>query len=153
MRQLALTIRQPWAFAIFEEGKSVENRSWKTDYRGRLWIHTSALSFKLDGSSIKAEEFRTSLAFIGCHGLSKSDYAFFDTTQGSKAFSSIIGSVDLVSCIPPHQPPVNEWHMRGSYGWRIANPVLLERPIPAKGSLGLWDCTKYLLHGGIELCR
>ena len=34
-----LTIRQPWASAIFLAGKDVENRGWTTDYRGRLWIH------------------------------------------------------------------------------------------------------------------
>lgn len=35
-----LTVRQPWASAIFHAGKDVENRSWSTDYRGRLWIHS-----------------------------------------------------------------------------------------------------------------
>lgn len=34
-----LTIRQPWASAIIYVGKDVENRSWTTPYRGRLYIH------------------------------------------------------------------------------------------------------------------
>ena len=34
-----LTIRQPWAAAIIYAGKDVENRSWATRYRGRLYIH------------------------------------------------------------------------------------------------------------------
>jgi hypothetical protein len=34
----ALTVRQPWAWAIFH-GKPVENRSWATKYRGDLLIH------------------------------------------------------------------------------------------------------------------
>jgi hypothetical protein len=34
-----LTIRQPWASAIIYVGKDVENRSWTTTYRGRLYIH------------------------------------------------------------------------------------------------------------------
>jgi hypothetical protein len=34
-----LTVRQPWASAIFHAGKDIENRVWPTDYRGRLWIH------------------------------------------------------------------------------------------------------------------
>lgn len=34
-----LTVRQPWADAIIHGGKDVENRSWTTGYRGRLWIH------------------------------------------------------------------------------------------------------------------
>lgn len=38
----ALTIRQPWAHAIFHLGKDVENRSWRTRYRGPLLIHAGA---------------------------------------------------------------------------------------------------------------
>lgn len=33
-----LTLKQPHASAIFD-GKNVENRTWSTNYRGRLWIH------------------------------------------------------------------------------------------------------------------
>jgi hypothetical protein len=34
-----LTVRQPWASAIIYAGKDVENRSWTTSHRGRLYIH------------------------------------------------------------------------------------------------------------------
>jgi len=33
-----LTIRQPWASAVFRASKDVENRPRPTHYRGRLWI-------------------------------------------------------------------------------------------------------------------
>jgi hypothetical protein len=33
-RPKALTIRQPWAHSIIHLGKDVENRSWRTDYKG-----------------------------------------------------------------------------------------------------------------------
>jgi hypothetical protein len=39
MRPVALTVRQPWASAIIYAGKDVENRSWTTSHRGRLYIH------------------------------------------------------------------------------------------------------------------
>lgn len=35
----ALSVRQPWAWAILHAGKDVENRSWATGYRGELLIH------------------------------------------------------------------------------------------------------------------
>jgi hypothetical protein len=35
----ALTIRQPWAWATIYGGKDVENRRWRTAYRGPLLIH------------------------------------------------------------------------------------------------------------------
>jgi hypothetical protein len=37
-----LTIRNPWAYAIFHLGKDVENRSWCRDYKGPLLIHAAA---------------------------------------------------------------------------------------------------------------
>lgn len=37
----ALSIRQPWAWAILHAGKRVENRSWYCHYRGPILIHAS----------------------------------------------------------------------------------------------------------------
>jgi len=37
----ALSIKQPYALYICTGIKTVENRTWKTDYRGRLIIHAS----------------------------------------------------------------------------------------------------------------
>ena len=35
----ALSVRQPWAWAIVAGWKPIENRTWATDYRGPLLIH------------------------------------------------------------------------------------------------------------------
>lgn len=37
----ALSIKQPWAHLIVSGVKDVENRSWKTNYRGRIFVHAS----------------------------------------------------------------------------------------------------------------
>jgi len=37
----ALSIRHPWAWLIRERMKDVENRTWKTDFRGSFFIHAS----------------------------------------------------------------------------------------------------------------
>jgi hypothetical protein len=37
----ALTIRQPWAWAIAKGYKDVENRSWQTKYKGLFLIHAA----------------------------------------------------------------------------------------------------------------
>lgn len=34
-----LSVRQPWSWLIVAGYKDVENRSWSTNYRGRLFIH------------------------------------------------------------------------------------------------------------------
>ena len=35
----AITIKQPWASLIVEGIKDIENRTWKTSFRGRVLIH------------------------------------------------------------------------------------------------------------------
>ena len=35
----ALSILQPWAYAIVALGKDIENRDWRTSIRGRFLIH------------------------------------------------------------------------------------------------------------------
>lgn len=37
----AISIRQPWAWAILHAGKRIENRSWYCRYRGPILIHAS----------------------------------------------------------------------------------------------------------------
>lgn len=34
-----LSIKQPWANAIIYAGKDIENRVWKTKFRGRFLVH------------------------------------------------------------------------------------------------------------------
>ena len=38
----AITIKQPWAWAIIFAGKDIENRTWHTHDRGPLLIHAGA---------------------------------------------------------------------------------------------------------------
>lgn len=36
-----LTVRQPWSWAIIFGGKDIENRTWRTRYRGEIAIHAA----------------------------------------------------------------------------------------------------------------
>lgn len=38
---MCLTVQQPWAWAIAERFKPVENRTWRTSHRGLLAIHSA----------------------------------------------------------------------------------------------------------------
>ena len=40
--QRCLTVKNPWAFLIVHGIKDVENRNWKTNFRGNVFIHVSA---------------------------------------------------------------------------------------------------------------
>ena len=37
-----LSVIEPWATLIKEKQKFIETRSWKTSYRGELYIHASS---------------------------------------------------------------------------------------------------------------
>lgn len=41
MDKVALSIRNPISYLVASGAKWVENRTWKTDYRGRIYIHSS----------------------------------------------------------------------------------------------------------------
>ena len=42
MKVKVLTVKQPWASLIVHGIKDIENRSWRTNFRGRVLIHSSA---------------------------------------------------------------------------------------------------------------
>lgn len=44
-----LSIRQPWVYRIFHEGKDIENRTWPTKFRGRFLVHASKTPDKSEG--------------------------------------------------------------------------------------------------------
>ena len=54
----ALSIRQPWAWAICNAGKTIENRAWRScKYRGPVWIHASLWGgASLDRISVAAQD-------------------------------------------------------------------------------------------------
>lgn len=121
----ALTIKQPWAGLIIAGIKDVENRTWKTAYRGRVLIHTSKTPCsrgELEAYPLPALEESIELG---------------EYTPGQFVNGAIIGSVEIVDCVMNH-PSV--WAEKGVYNWVLANPVKFEKPIlNVKGLLGLWD--------------
>lgn len=109
----ALTIRQPWAWAILHAGKGIENRSWTTSYRGPLAIHaavTYAAKAKLPrGVRPPPRE---------------------DLPSGA-----IVGVVDLVDVV---EHSSSRW-FGGPFGFVLVNPRAFARPLPCKGRLNLWS--------------
>ena len=37
----ALSIRQPWAWLIVNGHKDIENRQWRTHFRGKIYVHAA----------------------------------------------------------------------------------------------------------------
>ncbi len=90
--------------------KDVENRTWRTNYRGRLVIHA--------GSGIDREGMNE-------HGRLLADYPH----------GAILGTVELVDCVRDSTSP---WAIDERWHWLLADPRPYDAPIPVKGKLGLW---------------
>ena len=123
-----LTIKQPWASLIIEGYKRFEFRSWKTNYRGDLLIHS--------GKSIDKEAYERLKGYLTEMPLGK-----------------IIGKVELTACIKT-TPEFFEERLKENkdiytksifkedYAWQMKVIEKFDEPIEVKGKLGLWNYEK-----------
>lgn len=116
----ALSIRQPWAFAIFLLGKDIENRDWPTERRGRIWIHVSKTAARSE---------REDYIDLVNQGFVLPPFEALDR-------GCIVGSVDIVDCVQEHDSP---WKREGSFGFVLRDPVLLRDPVPCRGLLQFFN--------------
>ena len=145
-----ISILQPWASLVVLGHKKIETRSWKTKYRGELLIHASRREIKLNE--------------IGCDILTR---VFKDCIPPNKyteiPYGAIIGKVNLIAVVTTEELGwtqsfsdgySTEWSIQeeinqqerafGDYSpnrfcWLLSHPVLFDKPIPAKGQLGIWN--------------
>lgn len=120
----ALSIRQPWAWAILNAGKDIENRSRRVNYRGPICIHASLYSPSV--SEILGMERTIGRAVT--EALNKPPVIEPRFRRGG-----IIGTAEIVDCVEASDSP---WFF-GPFGLVLANvqPVPF---IPVKGALGLF---------------
>ncbi|MFK2681098.1 ASCH domain-containing protein [Bacteroides fragilis] len=123
-----LTDKQPWASLIVSGLKDIENRTWRTNFRGRVLIHASAKSISIRNPSS---------VFTSKQWDSLSESEKMHIISGKAPTSAIIGSVEIVDCVQNH-PSV--WAEQGVYNWVLANPIQFDKPIEGvKGKLSFWD--------------
>ena len=115
----AISVRQPWAWLIIHAGKDIENRSWHTNYRGRVLIHAS--------KGMTKDEFEDGRDYAEHLGFSLPSF-------GELERGGIVGSVELVDCVTESDSP---WFF-GRFGFVLRNP----QPLPFRecpGKLGFFD--------------
>jgi hypothetical protein len=133
-----LSLTQPWASLVATGAKKIETRSWRTDYRGPLAIHASA-------------EFPTHIRLL-CFtepfygALKKANLNANHRPEKVLPLGAIlaVGELADVQLITPANAPGEPERSFGSYSpgrfmWLLENVRRLPHPIPAKGSLGLWE--------------
>lgn len=144
----ALSIKQPWASLIAYGIKDIENRTWKTNFRGRIYIHASGTGVKDKFSALTKEQ-----RFEAETHPKDFNVLYFDDLPKS----AIIGEVDIIDCVINHESIWSE-HVKPDdqllkdvlgidpkpiYNWVLENAVLYDEPIlNVKGKLSLWDFEK-----------
>lgn len=126
-----ISLMEPWGSLIKEKKKYIETRSWKTNYRGELYIHTS--SRKVSKKEQRIQQLITLLE------------------DSNFQYGAIIAKCKLVDCIYME----NEWiqelkkqspieylcgeYQVGRYAWILEEIESLKDPIWVKGHLGIWN--------------
>lgn len=125
----ALTVCQPWAWLIIHGPKLIENRTWRTNYRGPLAIHAGKSRRFLD--DVPADELR----------MIDPSFAIDDL-----AFGAVIGTVELVDCVPVAEVKGNCW-AAGPRCWVLKDPRPLAEPIEVRGRQLLWNLPDEIADG------
>jgi hypothetical protein len=115
----AISIRQPWAYAILHLGKDVENRPWRTRYRRPILIHSSLTVDKDEASKLKLD-------------------------PDELVTGAIVGSVEIIDCIDNSR---SKFAIPGQLHWILKSPRYLKTPVPFKGMLGFIQVPEKLLKG------
>lgn len=133
-----LSIVQPWATAIAFGGKDVENRTWQTHYRGPVAIHAGA-KFCEEDLKRRVRQVRGGLSKPVIEWITMGQKRYkFDSDEKPIILSHIVAIAMLTDCTKRRK---STWHSTDpdSWGWVLQGVVPI-KPIPKKGTLGLWDC-------------
>jgi len=145
-----LSVKNPWAWLICANIKPIENRTWKCPekYIGqRILIHSSGIPDKEPYKIFTGDQ--AELIFEG-----EDVDTMIHVFDSYKQTSRIIGSVEIVDCVPNHESiwaqhtAIKKKKISGEifmvevpvYNWVLANPILFDNPIEnVKGKLSFWD--------------
>jgi hypothetical protein len=112
----ALTVRQPWAWALVMGYKDVENRNRPTNHRGILLIHAG---LELDPGGF------VSLWELDLYG----------KLPSSLPRGGLIGTVTVVDCIKGAD---SEWAVPGKWQWILSRPTEFRGLLECRGGQGLF---------------
>lgn len=118
-RTYALTLHQPWAWAVIYGGKDIENRS-RAVGPCNLLIHA--------GRHYDEEAAEVVLRITGRKRL----------PPLARRGGLIIGHVTLVEATFGNADKLGPWAEKGYWNWRLVNPVRANPAISCRGYPSLW---------------
>jgi len=131
----ALSLTQPWATLIAVSAKQYETRSWGTQYRGPLAIHASKGFPRYAIQACLTQPFSRVLYEAGIR------------YPAQLPLGCIVAVCELESCVRTEfasriisdQEKAFGDYTPGRWAWVLKHVRKLDTPVPARGSLGLWD--------------
>lgn len=132
--RLALSVRQPWAWAIIHGGKNIENRDWREPnpglrFRGPVAIHAS--------TGMTRDEYEEARDFMA--GIGVTCPAPADLARGGIIGRVIVQDAIRIRDVPGDPKWLSPWFF-GPLGLVLREP-LAANFIPAKGALGFFEWT------------
>jgi enoyl reductase-like protein len=121
----ALTLQQPWAYAITHHDKRIENRVWAPGYRIEwLLIHAGLTVDK------GAAEFLRDFGITVPDGLDAGAIV---------AVSSLTGVCSASVRRPEAMCECGRWAAEGQHHWQLGDVQVLDTPVWCRGQRGLWQ--------------
>lgn len=143
----ALSLRQPWLFAVTHLGKRVENRCWNTSFRGEFLLHAAVGCGK--------SEYRDAVNWMVSRGLARSPLFTLGAMEEialrvagvdpetlpmippleEMQRGGIVGRARLVDVLPPSVDgkPRRPWHMADQRGFLLEGVQALRELVPCRG--------------------
>ena len=117
-----LSLRQPWAWLVIHGDKIIENRSWRTSFRGRIGIHAA--------KGCTRDEYDACQIFVRGFNPQVADCipAFSALQRGG-----IVGACSIADCVTSDPSP---WFC-GPYGFIIHRATAVDF-VACRGALGFF---------------
>ena len=125
-----LSIKEPFASLICEGIKHIETRSWKTNYRGEIYIHASRakvpknderinrLIKMLNGKELNMGKIICKCKLVDCVYMTEE---YIKDMKENNEIEYLCGHYEV-----------------GRYSWVLEDVEVLDEKIEAKGRLGIW---------------
>lgn len=125
-----LTIQEPYATFIMHGMKKIETRSWKTKYRGEIYIHAGkSKNFLKKINNNKVLKLLENIGLNYGNIICKAE--LIDCVYMTKEF------IDKVKSENNYEYILGEYAV-GRYAWILQNVQEINQKIHAKGKLNIW---------------
>lgn len=128
-----ITVSQPYASLIASGKKWVENRTWRTAYRGPLAIHAGRGTQYLSPREVASGAYPTGATLATAHLVAcvhlpdarKYGRGLEEMTRAGICAQALLGHL----------------YAEGPWCWVLTRIEALPKPVPARGAQGLWEWT------------